>query len=103
MHLTDTKGGKAVASGVGVYERREIKKKNMSGGEGVSVLLRRTVRQDLGRPVHMTIRLFSNSHNVIETSSLDISLCVQFSSSRTLTDGQHVFAVRVDAVVVVRR
>ena len=27
MHLTDTKGGKAGASEVGVYERREIKKK----------------------------------------------------------------------------
>jgi hypothetical protein len=34
---------------------------------------------------------------------LDISLYVQFSSSRTLADGQHVFAVRVGAVVVVRR
>lgn len=30
MHLTDTEGKKAGASGVGVYERREIKKKDMS-------------------------------------------------------------------------
>ena len=120
MHRTNPEGRKreagvdGTASGEGVYERREIRKGDMVGGEGVTVFLRRTTPRSLGMPAGHPSAFSPTPTYVLgkktQLSSLstaipllDISLRVQFSSSRTLADGQHVFAVRVGAVVVVRR
>ncbi len=72
-----------------------------------------TARQDLGFPSSAafspttTTKFFFRKKTQPESSVFDTDIGytshrVSFSSSRTLADGQHVFAVRVDAVVVVR-